>query len=91
MPNKEVVEVEVKDACKGAPPKGAKLATCNTKTGQWEANHVALDKETYKKHVEGKPQTEKKVGADGTITEVVKDEPPMDLAVINGEVIETKK
>lgn len=33
MPDKEVVEVVVKDACTGAPPVGSKLATCNTVTG----------------------------------------------------------
>ena len=33
LPNKEVVEVVVKDACTGSPPKGSKLATCNTQTG----------------------------------------------------------
>ena len=52
---------------------------------------MALDRETYEKHVEGKPKTETQVAADGTIKEVVKDEPPMDLEVIDGEVIEVKK
>ena len=88
MPDKTVVEVVVKDACTGSPPKGAKLATCNTKTGLWEDAYVALDKKIYDKHVNGTPETETVVEADGTVDTVVVDEPATDLEVIDGEVVE---
>ena len=88
MPDKTVVEVLVKDACTGSPPKGAKLATCNTKTGLWEDAYVAMDKQIYDKDVNGTPKTETVVEADGTVDTVVVKEPAMDLKIIDGEVIE---
>lgn len=48
-----------------------------------------MPKETYDKHVNGTPETEEVVQADGTIDTVVKEEPKMDLEVIDGEVVET--
>ena len=49
-----------------------------------------MPKETYDKHVNGTPKTEKVVQADGTVDTVVIEEPKMDLEVIDGEVVETK-
>ena len=62
--------------CEGLPPGNMTLAICNTETGLWEEDHIAITKEVLKSGVLDAPElgefkdTEAMITPDGEVIEV---------------------